>query len=98
MFRNAIVRAPASTFAGGLTSASLGPPLLEKALEQHARYCEALERCGLALTRLAPDPRFPDGTFVEDDAIVTPHAAILARPGAESRLGEVTEIREVLAR
>ncbi len=98
MFRNAIVRPPGDRFAEGLTTARLGAPILEKALEQHARYCEALERAGLSLTRLEPDPRFPDGTFVEDDAVLTPRCAILARPGAESRRGEVAGIREALAR
>jgi dimethylargininase len=98
MFSNAIVRPPDSRFATGLTTAELGEPLLEKALEQHARYCEALEECGLSLTRLDPDPRYPDGTFVEDDAVLTPGCAILTRPGAESRLGEVAAIREALAR
>jgi dimethylargininase len=98
LFRNAIVRPPPSSFAQGLSTSGLGAPILERALEQHARYCEALERCGLSLTRLSPDPRYPDGTFVEDDAILTPRGAVLARPGAESRRGEVPGMREVLSR
>jgi dimethylargininase len=35
---------------------------------------------------------------VEDDAILTPKTAILARPGARSRQGEVAQMREVLGR
>ena len=42
--------------------------------------------------------RFPDGTFVEDAAVLTPGSAILARPGAGSRQGEVAGIREALGR
>ncbi len=98
MFTRAIVRPPAANFADGLTTAGLGAPDFEKALEQHARYCTALERCGLALTRLAPDPRYPDSTFVEDTAILTERCAILTHPGAPSRQGEVTSLRETLAR
>lgn len=97
-YRRAIVRPPASSFAQGLTTAGMGAPELAKALEQHARYCEALEGCGLSLVRLDPDPRYPDGTFVEDDAVLTARTAILTRPGAESRRGEVDEIRRTLAR
>ena len=97
MFGRAIVRPPCASFAEGLTAANLGPPVLEKALEQHERYCEALERCGLELTRLAPDPRYPDSTFVEDAAVLTERCAILARPGAVSRQGEVASIKEALA-
>jgi dimethylargininase len=66
------------------------------ALEQHDAYCRALERLGLSLTRLAPDPRFPDSTFVEDAAVVTGRGAILTRPGAPSRAGEVAAVRAVL--
>jgi dimethylargininase len=98
MFRHAIVRPPAANFADGLTTVDLGAPMFATAIEQHARYCEALERCGLAVTRLPADPRHPDSTFVEDAAILTGHGAILTRPGAPSREGEVPAIREALGR
>ncbi len=96
-FRHAIVRPPAHNFAQGLTTVDLGKPSVQKALEEHERYCEALSRCGLSLTRLPADPRHPDSTFVEDAAILTRGGAILTRPGAESRAGEVEAIAEALA-
>jgi dimethylargininase len=98
MFTKAIVRPPAANFADGLTTVDLGKPVFAKALEQHARYCEALQRCGLTLTRLEPDARHPDSTFVEDTAVLTPHSAILTHPGAPSREGEVAAIRDLLPR
>ena len=98
MFRRAIVRPPADNFADGLTTVDLGAPDVARALEQHRRYGEALERCGLELERLAPDRRHPDSTFVEDTAIVTPRGAILTRPGAPSREGEVEQIERALSR
>ena len=64
-FTRAIVRGPSENFAAGLTTAGLGTPDFARAREQHERYCETLERCGLALIRLPADERFPDGTFVE---------------------------------
>ena len=88
-YTHAIVRPPAATFAEGITSSGLGPPDLELALEQHEAYCEVLEHLGLSLIRLPADPAFPDSTFVEDAAIVTAKGAILTRPGAPSRAGEV---------
>src|SRR5450432_2014581 len=84
MFKHAIVRPPAANFADGLTSANLGMPVLKKALEQHARYCQALRECGLELTQLEADAAFPDSTFVEDTAVLTPRTAILTHPGARS--------------
>jgi dimethylargininase len=97
-FTHALVRTPASTFAGGITSSGLGPPDLSLALEQHEAYCRSLADLGLSLHRLPPDPKFPDSTFVEDAAIVTTGGAILTRPGAPSRAGEVTSMGAALER
>ena len=98
MLTNAIVRPPGTDFAEGLTTVDMGAPVLEKAVEQHERYCEALQRCGLILTRLEAALSYPDSTFVEDTAILTDRCAILTRPGANSREGEVPSIKEVLVR
>ena len=96
MFTKAIVRAPSATFASGLTSVDLGAPVLELALQQHEAYCRALEDCGLSLTRLDPDARYPDSTFVEDAAVLTERGAVITRPGAATRVGETEEVERVL--
>jgi dimethylargininase len=97
MLQRAIVRPPSSNFADGLTNARLGMPVHATALEQYDEYCMALQHCGLTLTRLEPDPDYPDSTFVEDTAVLTGHTAILTLPGAPSRVGEVGRIRAALA-
>jgi dimethylargininase len=94
----AIVRPPAATFANGITSSGLGPPDLALALEQHAAYSRELERLGVSVLRLGPEPEFPDSTFVEDAAVVTAGGAILTRPGAPSRAGEVAAVGTALGR
>ena len=96
-FTRAIVRPPSPNFAEGLTSVALGAPDFMLALEQHAWYCEALERCGLSLVRLQANRAHPDATFVEDTAILSPCGNVLTRPGAPSRSGEVDAIRATLA-
>lgn len=96
MFRHAIVRTPGTNYADGLTRVDLGAPSFALTLEQHARYCDALREAGLKLTVLPADPAHPDGTFVEDTAIVVAEGAILMRPGAPSRLGEVTAVADAL--
>jgi dimethylargininase len=98
LFRHAIVRIPGENLADGLTSAELGQPDVAVALQQHEAYCRALEDCGLELLRLAPDLEYPDSTFVEDTAVLTNRSAILTRPGAATRLGEVAGVREVIQR
>jgi dimethylargininase len=97
-FTHAIVRPPAATFADGITTSGLGAPDLALALEQHEAYCRTLADLGLSLHRLPPDPAFPDSTFVEDTAIITSRGAILTRPGAPSRAGEVTAMGAALER
>lgn len=96
LFTHAIVRTPGANFDAGLTTASFGRPLFDLVLKQYESYCQALVACGLTLTPLEPDLRFPDSTFVEDTAILTPRGAILARPGASSREGEVEVIRPTI--
>ncbi len=97
-FTHAIVRPPGRNFAAGLSSAAQGAPDVNRALEQHARYVQALRECGLEVTRLEPDEAHPDSTFVEDTAIVTGRGAVLTRPGAPSRMGEVAGMGACLQR
>jgi dimethylargininase len=97
IFTEAIVRAVPETIDAGITSANLGKPDYGKACEQHARYVGALERCGLEVSVLGADNRYPDSVFVEDTAVVTDRGAIIAHPGAAGRRGEVHEVEEVLS-
>ena len=98
MFKHAIVRLPGSNFAHGLTTVEIGVPDLKTTMEQHAQYCAALERCGLELTVLGADSEHPDSTFVEDTAVLTEKVAVLTRPGAASREGEVHVMQDQLQR
>jgi len=95
-FTRALVRAPGPGFERGLTTAGLGAPDLARAREQHARYAAALRAAGLELDELAPEPDFPDATFVEDVAVLFPGVAVLTRPGAPSRAGEVRALEPAL--
>jgi dimethylargininase len=82
----------------GLSSAGLGTPDFQLALEQHRQYILALEHCGLNVHVLEANPGYPDSTFVEDVALCTPSCAILTNPGAPSRRGETREMAAVLPR
>jgi dimethylargininase len=97
MFTRAVVRAVPETIDAGITSAYLGKPDFEKARKQHDQYVGALQKCGLEVTELGADARYPDSVFIEDTAVVTDRCAIIANPGAVSRRGEVHEVEEVLS-
>lgn len=92
-FNNVIVRRPCKAVCEGITSApELGQPVYEEALKQHDKYIEALKKCGVEVTVLEADERYPDSCFVEDPALITRKCAIITNPGAESRNGEKNEI------
>lgn len=93
MFKNAIVKRPAASMVDGITSApELGKPDYQLALKQHDAYIEALKYCGVEVTVLEADERYPDSCFVEDTAVLTPNCAIISNPGAETRKGESPEM------
>jgi dimethylargininase len=98
MFKRAIMRRPAPNFAQGETSVQLGVPEFAKVEAQYEAYCDALVRCGLQIEMLEADPRYPDSTFVEDTAVLTPQSVIFTRPGVASREGEVWGVRIAVAK
>jgi len=97
MFSNAIVRTPGKSIVEGLTdSKELGTPNYEQAIIQHQSYIDSLKKCGIDVLVLEPCEEYPDSTFLEDVALITPNCAIITHPGAHSRRGEVKEIESVL--
>ena len=97
LFTRAILRKPGKSMIKGLRSADLGIPDYDLALRQHAGYVRALQLCGLETIVLDADERYPDSVFVEDTALLTPPCAIITLPGAETRRGEVIEMKEIIA-
>jgi len=87
-FKRAVVRKPCPQMVNGLTTAGLGKADYFLACHQHADYVSALESCGLEVTVLEADNRYPDSVFIEDVALLTPACAIILNPGAPSRRGE----------
>ena len=96
MFTKAIVRKPGRSLINVITSADLGKPDYQKAIEQHTAYINALKNCGLEVRELPADENYPDSTFVEDVALLTPRCAVITNPGAPSRKGEIISIKEVI--
>ena len=92
MFSRAIVRRPGKSLVDGITTAGLGQPDYELALQQHDAYIAALESCGLTVTVMPAEEAYPDGMFVEDVALLMPRCAVVTRPGANSRKGETTSM------
>jgi dimethylargininase len=69
---------------------------VDLAREQHAQYRQLLTELGCTVIHLRAEPTLPDSVFVEDGAVVLDELAVLTRPGAESRRGEVPSLRAAL--
>ena len=93
----AIVRQPGSDLSACELSYQQREPVdAQRLASQHAAYVAALRSAGLNVIILPALADFPDGVYVEDVAIVLDEVAILTRPGALSRRGEVEPMAEVL--
>ena len=97
-FTKAIVRIPCERMTEGLSSSGFGKPDYSKAIMQHEKYVQALEDCGLEVIVLPSDNDFPDSTFVEDTALLTPVVAVITLPGAPSRKGEIRDMQSIIGR
>lgn len=95
-FSRAITRRPGKSIVGGLRAVESGAPDLELMLRHHADYVATLQATGAEVTELAALEGFPDAVFVEDTALCLPEGAVLMRPGAPTRLGEVAEMAPVI--
>lgn len=69
---------------------------IDRARAQHTAYEGALRGLGCLVERLAAGDEMPDSVFIEDTAIVLDEAAIITRPGARSRRGEVQATQQAL--
>ena len=68
-----------------------------KAAEQHTAYERALADAGFEIVRLPELADDPDAVFVEDTALLLGRHAVITRPGAASRIGEIESTAAGLA-
>jgi dimethylargininase len=81
-----------------LTHVARVPIDVERARAQHDAYEWALVELGCTVRRIGAPPDLPDAVFIEDTAVMFPEAAVIARPGAETRQPETAAVREALRR
>ena len=95
-FTRAITRCPAASITEGLRAEDIGTPDLDQMLKDHAHYVATLKKTGAEVIELPPLDDLPDAVFVEDTALCLPEGAVLMRPGAPSRMGEVAHMAPAL--
>ncbi|GGJ59137.1 dimethylarginine dimethylaminohydrolase [Sphingopyxis bauzanensis] len=96
IFTHALCRAPAPSAIHGIRADGGPDPVFAGLAAEHAAYVATLRDLGLTVDVLPPLDDFPDALFTEDVALTFPEGAILLRPGAPTRAGEVAHIRAAL--
>jgi dimethylargininase len=93
----AIVRAVSPCLAAGeVTHRERVAVELTLARAQHAAYVQLLRGHGLQIIDAPAAPEHPDGVFVEDALVIIDGHAVLSRPGALGRRGEVESIEPLI--
>lgn len=80
-----------------LTHLERTPISYERAVAQHEEYRALLTALGCTVVHVPGDAAYPDCVFIEDTAVVLDDLAVITRPGAESRRGEVEGVAAALA-
>lgn len=95
-FTHALCRKPGRSVRRGLRQSNSPPPDPVVFAQEHALYVHALCDSGLQVTVLDPLEPFPDSVFVEDPALCVGDAAVILRPGDQSRFDERDAARDSL--
>ncbi len=92
-----LVRRPSPRLAEGeLTHLEREPVDADLALRQWESYVDVFRQRGWEIIAVDPAEEHADGVFIEDALVMFGDLAVLTRPGADSRRGEVDSARSAL--
>ncbi len=92
-----LVRRPSRRLADGeLTHIVRRPVDVEKAFAQWNAYVDVFRNHGWSVVELDPLDEHPDAVFVEDVVVMYGRQAVITRPGAMSRRGEIVGLDDRL--
>lgn len=90
--RRALIRKPVPSLASGLVIDSPATPVdVDLAYQQWNGYVAALAEAGWQTIDVPAAPGHPDSVFVEDTVVMVGDTAIITRPAAPSRRGEIID-------
>jgi dimethylargininase len=94
----ALIRPPSPVLADGIvTHVERRPIDVDLARTQHRAYAAALAAAGWTVIEVGGGDGYPDSVFIEDTVVVADDLAVLTRPGAPARRGEVDGTRVAVA-
>jgi dimethylargininase len=95
--RTALIRRPGPRLAEGLVTHIERVAIDEQLAErQWLEYVGALQSAGWDLLEVSPADDCPDAVFIEDTVVLFGGLAVITRPGAETRRGEILATEKVV--
>jgi dimethylargininase len=95
--RTALIRRPGPRLSEGLVTHIERTAIDEQLAErQWLEYVGALQSAGWDLIEVPPADDCPDAVFIEDAVVVFGGLAVVTRPGAETRRGEIVATEKVI--
>ena len=93
----ALIRRPGPRLAEGLVTHISRMAIDEQLAErQWLDYVGAVQSAGWDLHEVPPADDCPDAVFVEDTVVMLDGLAVITRPGADSRRGEIVAVEKVV--
>lgn len=93
---HALLREVAATFDRAIVGDRGRSPDVDLARKQHAEYRNQIAAAGYEVETLVADDDHPDCVFIEDTAVIVGELAVITHPGANSRVGEIGPVADVL--
>ena len=96
MYKNTVLKTTSETFVDGLSLSEIGIPIYNHSTEQHKIYEELRKKNDFEINVLPENYNFPDSSFVEDIAVLTPTFVVMSNSDVPARMEEIFEMEPIL--
>jgi dimethylargininase len=96
MYKNTVLKTTSETFVNGLPLSEIGTSLYNPSSEQRKIYEELRKKNGVEINVLPENLNFPDVSFVEDIAVITPSFVVISNSDLPARMEAIFEMEPIL--
>ena len=96
MYKNTVLKTTSETFVNSLSLSEIGTPLDNHSTEKHTKNEELLKKNGVEINVIPERLHFPDSTFMEDIAVLTPAFVVMSNSDVPARMEEIFEMEPIL--
>ena len=96
MYKNTISKPTIETFINDLTLSEIGVPLSNHSTETYTGFEELFQNNGVKINGLPEGSYFPESSFVEDIAVLTPTFVVMSNSEVPARMEEIFAMEPML--